>query len=78
MSSSTCERDSNDLRGLARAAGVLLPTGRTGQFLAVLERAPLDAATRALMAPIVATLTTANEQIVLVEDELAQMAKADR
>ena len=29
------------------------------------------------MAPIVATLTTANEQIVLVEDELAQMAKAD-
>jgi transposase len=65
------------LRGLARAAGVLLPTGRTGHFLAVLERAPLDAATRALMAPIVATLTTANEQIALVEDELAQMAKAD-
>ena len=65
------------LRGLARAAGVLLPTGRTGHFLAVLECAPLDAATRALVAPIVATLTTANEQIALVEDELAQMAKAD-
>ncbi|MGO9834119.1 MAG: IS110 family transposase, partial [Polyangiaceae bacterium] len=54
------------LRGLARAAGVLLPTGRTGHFLAVLECAPLDAATRALVAPIVATLTTANEQIALV------------
>jgi transposase len=65
------------LRGLARAAGVLLPTSRTEQFLQTLERAPLDAATRALMAPLVATLKTAQEQITLVEDELVKLAKKD-
>ena len=35
--------------------------------------APLDAATRELMAPLVATLETAQKQLALVDDELAQL-----
>jgi len=65
------------LRGLARAAGILLPTSRTEHFIEKLEAAPLDAATRALMAPLVATLKTAQAQIALVEDDLAKLAKKD-
>lgn len=65
------------IRGLARAAGVLLPTSRPGGFLEKLARAPLDAVTRALIAPLVATLQIAEEQLAVVEDELAQVAKQD-
>jgi transposase len=65
------------LRGLGRAAGVLLPTSSTDGFLAKLPAAPLDDDTRALMTPLVATLTTAQEQIALVDAELAQIAKGD-
>jgi transposase len=65
------------LRGLARAVGVLLPTSSTDGFLEKLAGAPLDAATRALVAPLVATLKSAQEQLVLVDNELAQIAKRD-
>jgi len=65
------------LRGLARAVGILLPTSSTESFLEKLEEAPLDAATRELMAPLVATLETAQKQLALVDDELAQLAKRD-
>lgn len=65
------------LRGLARAVGVLLPASSTERFVEKLERAALDAATRSLMAPLVATLKTAQEQLVLVDNELAQIAKQD-
>ncbi len=65
------------LRGLGRAAGVLLPTSSTDGFLAKLEATPLDDETRALMAPLVATLTTAQVQIARVDAELAQIAKGD-
>jgi transposase len=65
------------LRGLARAQGVLLPASKTETFLKKLELAELDAPTRALMAPLVATLAAAQEQIHRVEAELAELAKAD-
>jgi transposase len=65
------------LRGLARAAGVLLPSSSTACFLEKLERSTLNVATRQLMAPLVATLKTAQEQLDLVDHELAQLAKHD-
>jgi transposase len=65
------------LRGLARAAGVLLPSSSTACFLEKLERSTLNVATRQLMAPLVATLKTAQEQLDLVDHELAQLAKDD-
>jgi transposase len=65
------------LRGLGRAAGVLLPTSSTDGFLAKLEASSLDDETRALMAPLAATLATAQEQIARVDVELAQIAKGD-
>lgn len=65
------------LRGLARAVGVLLPTSSTALFLEKLESARLDASTRTLMAPLVATLKVAQEQVEQVDAELAEMAKRD-
>jgi transposase len=65
------------IRGLARAAGVLLPTSSTGNFLEKVEGSSLDDATRALIAPLVATLQVAEKQIGLVDAELAQMAEKD-
>jgi transposase len=65
------------LRGLARAQGVVLPSSRTDTFLKKLEQAELDAATRALTVPLVATLTTAQEQIVRMDAELAEIAKLE-
>jgi transposase len=65
------------LRGLARAAGVLVGSSSTDHFLQKLQEAPLDKATRALMAPLVATLTVAQEQLAAVDKEIAQVAKDD-
>jgi transposase len=65
------------LRGLARAVGVLVGTSSTDFFLEKLEQAPLDKATRALMAPLVATLKVAQEQLAQVDAEIAQVAKKD-
>lgn len=65
------------LRGLARAAGVLLPTSSTTNFLMKLEQAALEPGTRAMMAPLVVTLRTAEEQLALVDRELAAIAKQD-
>lgn len=65
------------LRGLARAVGVLLPTSSTDCFLEKLEAASLDATATAIMAPLVATLRVAQEQIALVDAELADIAKND-
>ncbi|MEO6418844.1 MAG: IS110 family transposase, partial [Polyangiaceae bacterium] len=64
-------------RGLARAAGILLPTSSTEAFLEKLTKATLPAETRVLIAPLVATLKTAQEQIVIVENDLAEIAKQD-
>jgi len=65
------------LRGLARAAGVLVGSASTDNFLQKLQQATLDKATRALMAPLVATLTVAQEQLAAVDKEIAQIAKGD-
>ena len=65
------------LRGLGRAAGVLIDSSSTDGFLEKLRAAPLDEATRALMAPLVATLTVAQEQLAAVDAEVAQLAKRD-
>ena len=62
------------LRGLARAAGVLVASGSTDNFLQKLQQAILDKATRALMAPLVATLTVAQEQLAAVDKEIAANA----
>jgi transposase len=65
------------IRGLARAAGVLLPKSRTENFLETIEASSLDAETRQLITPLMATLRIAEEQIVLVDAELAQIAQHD-
>jgi transposase len=65
------------LRGLSRAAGIVLPTSSTACFLAKLEAASLDPETRALMTPLIVTLKTAQAQLELVDAELAQLAKGD-
>lgn len=65
------------IRGLARAAGVSIPTSATENFLEKLEHAPLDEATRELIAPLVATLKLGQEQLALIDDELAQVGKRD-
>jgi transposase len=65
------------LRGLARAAGVLISSSSTDGFLQKLQQAPLGESTRALMAPLVATLTIAQEQLADVDAQIAQVAKAD-
>jgi transposase len=65
------------LRGLARAAGVLVASASTDCFVQKLQEAPLDPATRALMAPLVATLTVAQEQLAAVDKDIAQLAKGD-
>jgi transposase len=65
------------VRGLARAKGVLVASSTTPTFLKHLGEAALDERTRALIAPLVATLHTAETQIALVDEELAVLAKAD-
>jgi transposase len=65
------------LRGLARAAGILLPTSSTSGFLSMLERAPLPDETRTMIAPIVATLRVVEPQIEQLDAELAEIAKGD-
>ena len=65
------------LRGVARAAGVLVASSSTDNFLQKLQEAPVNQATRALMAPLVATLAVAQEQLAAVDREIAQVAKSD-
>lgn len=65
------------LRGLARAAGVHVDSSSTDSFLEKLEKSALDKPTRALMAPLVTTLTVAQEQLAAIDREIAQVAKDD-
>lgn len=65
------------LRGLARAAGVQVASSSTDNFLQKLQEAPVNRATRTLMAPLVATLAVAQEQLAAVDKEIAQVAKSD-
>src|SRR5579863_2441433 len=65
------------IRGLARSKGVLLPTCATSHFVEHVEKAKLDAAMRALIAPLVATLRVAEEQLAALDAQLAEVAKHD-
>lgn len=65
------------LRGLARASGVLVDTSSTDHFLEKLREAPLTKETRALMAPLIATLTVAQQQLAAVDAEIAEIARGD-
>jgi transposase len=65
------------IRGLARAAGVLLPTCDTDNFVRKLDGLVMDDATLSLIAPLVAMLRTLETQLVLVEHTLASVAERD-
>ena len=73
----TRSRQIRVIRGLVRAKGILIPSSTTPAFLPHLEKTALDESTRALIAPLVATLRIAETQIALVDEELAILAKAD-
>jgi transposase len=65
------------IRGLVRAKGILLRSSSTSKFLEHLAKAALDAETRALVAPLVATLTVAEVEIARLDAELAKMVEND-
>lgn len=65
------------IRGLARAAGRPLPSSATSTFLKHVKTAKLDAPTRALVAPLVATLEVAEAQLASVDAELAMLVADD-
>ena len=65
------------IRGLARAAGVLLPTCDTENFVRKLDGLAMDEATRALVAPLVAMLGTLETELARVEHTLAALAEKD-
>jgi transposase len=65
------------IRGLARAAGVLLPTCDTENFVRKLDGLTMDDETRALIAPLVAMLRTLETQLELAEHTLAELAEKE-
>lgn len=65
------------IRGLARAAGVLLPSCDPESFLAKLEKSDLDDSTRALVAPLVTILRTLDTELARVEQALSGFAERD-
>jgi transposase len=65
------------IRGLARAAGVLLPSCETESFTRRLATTALPEATRALVTPLVEILITIETQLRHVEELLAAMAERD-
>jgi transposase len=65
------------IRGLARAAGVLLPTCSTETFATKFDAASLDDATRTLIAPLLTVLKTLALELARVEQHLAGLAERD-
>jgi transposase len=65
------------IRGLARAAGLLLAGGATASFAEKVARSTMNESLRALIAPLVRTLEVLDREITQVEAELATMAKKD-
>jgi transposase len=65
------------IRGLARAAGVLLPTCAPDNFVAKLAEATLDESTTQLIAPLVALLRTLEPELTRVEQTLSAFAQKD-
>jgi hypothetical protein len=64
-------------RGLCRAAGVLLPTCATENFVKKVADAELEPAKRALMQPLIAVLVGIEDARRQVESELSEMANRD-
>jgi transposase len=65
------------IRGLARAAGVLLPTCEPENFVENLRTSSLDEPTRTLVAPLAAVLSALQEQLVKVEEILSDLSKKE-
>ena len=65
------------IRGLARAAGILLPKSATGSFVEKVTSATMGEDLRALIAPLVRTLEVLDAEIAQVEVRLAAMAEQD-
>ncbi len=65
------------IRGLARAAGVLLPTSATSTFVQKVTEAVLEEALRTLIAPLVRTLSVLDTELAQVEVELARIVERD-
>ena len=65
------------IRGLARAAGLLLPKSATTHFGEKVQQATMDESLRALIAPLVRTLEVLDREIAQVEAQLAAMAEKD-
>ncbi len=65
------------IRGLGRAAGVLLPTCSTENFVSKARESALDDATRALIAPLLAVLVEIERELAKVEHLLSEMARAE-
>jgi transposase len=65
------------IRGLARASGLLLPTGATANFVDKVNGATMDETLRTLIAPLVRTLEGLDREIAQVEAALAKVAEQD-
>jgi transposase len=65
------------IRGLARAAGVLLPTCDPENFVEKLEKTSLDKPTRDLIAPLVVLLRALEPELARVEQTLSGFAEKD-
>lgn len=65
------------IRGLARAAGVLLPTCHTQNFVAKVRQSKLDQDTQELVAPLITVLETLEHALAKVEKELSDDAQKD-
>ena len=65
------------IRGLARAAGIVLPTCATENFLEKVAEGKVSDDLRTLIAPLVRTLEVLAHQLAEVDAELAQIAERD-
>jgi transposase len=65
------------IRGLARAAGVLLPTCAAENFASKLDAMKLDEETRTLVSPLAAVLKALESELRSVEGKLGAMAERD-
>jgi len=65
------------IRGLARAAGILLPTSSTSSFVQKVEEAKMSDALRTLVAPLVRILVALEAELEQADAELAKMAERD-
>lgn len=65
------------IRGIARAVGCKLPSCKTENFVTKIANVPLDASTRRLVEPLIATLTTIQDQLTRVEADLSAFCERD-